>query len=161
MRAERGFTLAELVIVMVLVGILASVAIPKIFDTGGFAARGARDFVAAALRDAQRAAIASRRNVCVALAGATVAITYATASGAGQACSAGNLLAHPANGLPYADPSNALPGGATLAGSTSVVFDATGAPASAPGVRLATALSISVNGYAAAISVEPESGFVH
>ncbi|MGZ8260708.1 MAG: pilus assembly FimT family protein [Caldimonas sp.] len=161
MRAERGFTLAELVIVMVLVGVLATVAIPKLFDTGGFASRGARDFVAGALRDAQRAAIASRRNVCVALAGSTVAITYASASGAGQACNAGNLLAHPANGLSYADPGNALPGGATLAGSASVVFDATGAPASAPGVPLAAALSISVNGHAQAIAIEPESGFVH
>jgi len=161
MRAERGFTFAELVIVMVLVGILAAVAIPRLFGTSGFAARGATDLVASALRDAQRAAIASRRNVCVALARATVAITYATASGASQTCAAGNLLAHPANGLPYADPSNALPGGATLAGSGSVVFDATGAPASAPGVPLATALTITVNGYASAITVEPQSGFVH
>jgi MSHA pilin protein MshC len=161
MRSQRGFTLAELVIVMVLVGVLASVAIPRMFDTGGFAARGGRDFVASALRDAQRAAIASRRNVCVAMAGSTLAITYASASGATQPCAAGNLLAHPANGRPYADASNALPGGATLAAAASLVFDATGRPLSAPAAPLAGVLSISVNGYAVPIAIEPESGFVH
>ena len=161
MQTERGFTLAELVIVMVVVGVLATVAIPRLVDSGGFAARGARDFVASALRDAQRAAIASRRNVCVALSGSTVAITYAGTSGAAQACAAGNLLAHPANGRAYADAANALPGGATLAAATSLVFDAAGRPLSAPATPLAGALSISVNGYAVPITIEPESGFVH
>lgn len=161
MSGERGFTLMELVIVMVITGVLAVVAVPKLFDKSEFAARGGRDFIGSTLRYAQKSAVAMRRNVCISVTGSALAATYASATGSGQSCVAGNALVNPANGLAYADPANALPGGATVAGSASLVFDATGRPLSAPATPLASALTITVNGYALPVTIEPETGLVH
>lgn len=49
---QRGFTLIELVVVIVLVGILAAVAIPKFVDLKGDAALAASNGVAGALASA-------------------------------------------------------------------------------------------------------------
>ncbi len=161
MNAQRGFTIAELVIVMVIVGVLSAVAVPRLFDKNEFAARGGRDFLASGLRYAQKSAIALRRNVCVAVAGSTVAATIAAAPGSDQPCNAGTPLLHPANNLSYADPANALPGGASVAANASVVFDALGRPLAAPASPLAATMTIAVVGYAVPVTIEPETGLVH
>lgn len=161
MRTQGGYTLAELVIVLVLTGILAAVAVPRMFDMQQFSARGTRDFVGSALRHAQKAAVAMRRNVCVSLAATQLSITYASAAGVDQACAAGNTLVSPGNGLPYADASNALPTQAPVATPASVIFDAQGRPLSAPSVPLSSALSISVTGHATPLVIEPGTGLVH
>jgi MSHA pilin protein MshC len=159
MRTQRGFTLAELIIVMVLTGVLAAVAIPRMVDKSGFAARGARDFVASSLRYAQKSAIAMRRNVCVNVGTGSLSVTHASAAGSTQACAAGNTVPNPATGVafdakPYAE-------GATVAAAASVVFDALGRPMSAALVPLSTAQTITVNGYATAVTIEPDTGYVH
>jgi MSHA pilin protein MshC len=161
MNAQRGFTIAELVIVMVIVGVLSAVAVPRLFDQSEFAARGGRDFLASGLRYAQKSAIAMRRNVCVDIAGSTVAATIAAAPGSDQPCSSGAALAHPANNLAFADPANALPGGAVVTANASLVFDALGRPLSAPAAPLAGALAIAVAGYPVPVTIEPETGLVH
>lgn len=159
MRSQAGFTLAELVTVMIVMGILAAYAVPRMIDINQFSARGTRDFVGAALRYSQKSAIAMRRNVCVNLGATQLTITYATAAGANQACSA-NQLPNPGNGRAYSDSSNALPTGATVSTPTSVIFDAEGRPLSAPAVPRTTALTISVTGHATPLTIEPETGVV-
>ena len=149
MTRQRGFTLAELVVVLMLTGILAAVAIPRLFNQGEFAARGARDIVASGLRYAQKSAIAMRRNVCVAVGATALSVSYATASGSGQACTA--TLNDPATGQPFA--SAVYPGSATVSTPTSVTFDALGRPSAAA--------SITVNSYATPITVEADTGYVH
>jgi MSHA pilin protein MshC len=161
MNAQRGFTIAELVIVMVIVGVLSAVALPRVFDQSEFAARGGRDFLASGLRYAQKSAIALRRSVCVDVAGSTVAATIAAAPGADQSCNAGAALAHPANGLSFADPANALPGGAAVTAAASVIFDSAGRPLGAPSAPLAGAMTIVVAGHPVPVSIEPETGLVH
>jgi len=160
MRTQRGFTMAELVIVLVVVGILATVAVPRMFDMDQFSARGTRDFVGASLRYAQKSAIAMRRNVCVAVTATQVNVTYASVSGAAQPCPAGNLLNNPGNGLPYGDASNALPTKGPVATPASLIFDAQGRPLSAPSVPMNSALTILVTGNATPLTIEPETGTV-
>jgi MSHA pilin protein MshC len=149
MHRQRGFTLAELVIVMVLVGVLAVVAIPRLFQKSEFAARGARDHVASGLRYAQKSAVAMRRNVCVAVGATSLAMTYASAAGRTQPCAAGNTIANPATGQPFDSTSYE---DATVATPTTVVFDALGRPSAAA--------SISVNLHATPITIEAETGLV-
>lgn len=147
---QRGFTLAELVIVLMLVGVLAVVAMPRLLHQSGFAARGAHDFVASGLRYAQKSAIAMRRNVCVAVGATSLGVTYASAAGSAQPCAGTNTIANPATGLPFA--STAYQEGATVATPANVVFDALGRPSSA--------VSITVDLYATPITIEAETGLV-
>ena len=64
MRQACGFTLVELVTIMILVGILAAVAFPRM-DTSAYHATRFHDQTVAALRFAQKAAVSHRRSVQV------------------------------------------------------------------------------------------------
>jgi len=66
-RRARGFTLIELVMVIVILGVLAVYAAPRMFSSGDFNARGFHDETLGLLRYAQKTAIAQRSTVCIAL----------------------------------------------------------------------------------------------
>ena len=76
----------ELVTVMLVVGILAVVALPRFADQSDFQARGFQDETRALLRYAQKSAIAQRRNVCVTLGGAGVTLTIDSNTPADGTC---------------------------------------------------------------------------
>lgn len=104
---QRGFTLVELIMAMVIAGILAVVVAPRMFDADVFKSRGFADQVQATLRYAQKAAIAQRRNVCVTMTASTIKLMIATAPGTASSCTANlalpggssNSLSSPAAGI--------------------------------------------------------------
>lgn len=84
MRRAAGFTLVELIATMMLIGILAAVAFPRM-DIGIYRELVFRDQVLSALRFAQKTASSHRRLVCVAFTASSVSLRMATANGA-SAC---------------------------------------------------------------------------
>ncbi len=89
---QRGFTLTELITVMVIVGILAAVVMPRFFERNVFDSRAFHDQVVSTLRYAQKAAIAQHRFVCVAFTANSVDLTYGDNS---NCAVAGGALASP------------------------------------------------------------------
>lgn len=96
-RRARGFTLVELIAVMVVIGILAVATLPRFFDRNVFEARGFFDETRALLRYAQKTAVAQRRTVCVAFAAGGVALTIADAAGS-NVCNTPLALPNPPRG---------------------------------------------------------------
>ena len=143
----------ELVVAIVLLGILAAVVVPRVGGGSGFDERGLRDQTQAALRYAQKSAIAARRTACAIFSTAAtphrVSLRIASAFGAAD-CSTGSALL-----LPDGASVVVASGGATFsAAPASIVFDANG--------RAAVA-TVSVKNLSATldIRVEAETGYVH
>jgi MSHA pilin protein MshC len=138
----------ELVVVLILVGILAVVAIPRLVGIGSYDTLGFYDRVASGLRYAQKQAIAKRRVVCVNFGAASVTFTFEPTAGLG--CTTN--LAGPSGQSPY----TVVPQGSGIAFTstpTNFSFDALGRPS--------TGQTISITGDGTrTLSVEPETGYV-
>lgn len=162
---QRGFTLIELIMVMVMLGVLAVFAAPRIFNSDDFYARGFHDETLGLLRYAQKTAIAQRRTVCVVFAAtvpATATLTIASAP-ASYTCNTSST-----------GPNKSCPGGPT--GPTACIiartvvaysgtptnfnFDGLGQPVNASGAPVATQI-IQVSNAAKSITVEAATGYVH
>ena len=155
---QRAFTLAELVTVMILVGILAVVAIPRFADRDAFAAAGFVDQATAALKHARKSAVAMRRNVCVALSGAnTLTFSYNPSPEDGFSCGA-SALPLPLPGS--SDHRLKAPSGVALAfvpaAPTTFAFNGLGQPSA--GVSVSVKGS---DGSSASVVIEDGSGYVH
>lgn len=157
---QRGFTLIELIMVMVVVGILALVVAPRFLDANVFKSRGFADQVQASLRYAQKEAIAQHRNVCVAMTASKISLTIANASGAASAC--GPSLAFPAGGNSITAPSAAITITLAPAAPATFNFDSLGKPWDVLGTTPSTVQkSITISGATNIIYVEAETGYVH
>ena len=66
---ESGFTLVELIVVLLVLAIVSAYALPRFFDLDDYRARGDYDEVAGAVRYAQKLAVASGCEVQVDLSG--------------------------------------------------------------------------------------------
>lgn len=146
-RRTCGFTLVELIMTMVIVGILAAVVAPRFFDNNVFQSRGFADQVQASLRYAQKVAIAQRRFVCVAFTANSVTLTV----GATAAC--GTALQSPTGDAAYVIIAPA--GVAFAAVPAGFSFDALGAPS------FGAPVAINIAGAANPITVEAGTGYVH
>lgn len=127
----RGFTLAELVMVLVITAILAVAAIPFLSSRLTFDTRSFTDQVRAALQYAQSVAVAHRRNVCATITANSLALTQAASAGSAVACT-----------VPLIDPSSgssfvlSTPGGVSFPTPVTITFDALGQAAIAATVTI-------------------------
>jgi MSHA pilin protein MshC len=148
---QLGFTMIELIMVMVLVGVVAVFVVPRINDSD-FNARGFHDGTLAFLRYAQKTAIAQRRTVCVAFTADSATLTIASAANTN---SCDTNLAGPSGETP-----GRIAAGAGIAYQTvpgPFFFTALGQPS------LPLALQVTQAGtpIGVAITVEAETGYVH
>jgi MSHA pilin protein MshC len=151
---QAGFTLVELVMVIVLLGILAVYAVPRILNSGDFYARGFHDQSMAYLRYAQKTAIAQRRTVCVTLSSNAISLRIANTAGSNTCSSA---LAGPAGeaGL------SARSGVAFSGTPNSFNFDALGQPVNNTTGAVGATQTLQVANVSRSITIETVTGYVH
>lgn len=144
-KLQRGFTLIELIMVIVIMGVLAAFAAPRIFNTDDFTQRGFHDETMSLLRYAQKTAIAQRRTVCVALIATGVTLTMDTGATPDGVCDA--ALAPP-------NPPRGGTGLAATPAPSPLMFTGLG------NTNQAVALVITISN-ANPITVEADTGYVH
>lgn len=81
---QGGFTLTELILVIVFLGVLSAVVLPKWFNRESFVERGYFDEVLQATRYAQKMAVVSNCNVAFNLDGSGASIQIQSTSGHGH-----------------------------------------------------------------------------
>ena len=158
--AARGFTLIELIITIVLLGILAVVAAPRIFNNTDFYARGFHDETMALLRYAQKTAVAQRRTVCV---------TFTVASVSTASLRTASAAAIPACDVDLVGPRGDMPGKVTSRSGvnysatppSTLSFDGLGQPLDSSGAPTTAARTITVSGSGRVITIEAFTGYVH
>lgn len=136
-----GFTLVELVMVIVIVGVLALVVAPRALDLTAWRLRAYGDELQAQMLAMQRLALAQRRPVTATITGSGVDFAYTAG---------GTLLALPC-------PATASPCIAE-GGSRSATFNAANSGAATTSTGAALVLTIASGGSSQVFRLEPQTG---
>jgi len=150
-RRSSGYSLIELVTVLVILGILAGIAGPHFFNQTTFTQRGYADEVAAALRFAQKAAVATD---CPARLNLTTSgYTVQQQAASGNSCNLNDTTwSMTVVGLDGSAVTGTAPSGISASPTGLYVFAGSGAISSAP----AYSLTVGVN----TITIDPLTGLV-
>ncbi|MCK5647958.1 MAG: GspH/FimT family pseudopilin [Gammaproteobacteria bacterium] len=139
---NRGFTLLELIIVIVILGILSVVGAAKFFNQSSFESTQYHQQILSAFRYAQKIAVASQDDVTICLTSNSYTLYYSSG-----ACS-GTILKHPSGQGNY------------TASGTSAISPAANYTYNSQGAASSTgAYSFSVGGHN--ISIVAATGYVH
>jgi MSHA pilin protein MshC len=154
-KKNTGFTLVELIMVMVLVGIMAAVALPKMSNVMSTQSPGYRDQMMASINYARKIAVSQRRHVCVSITSTAVTLTADPALPVNHTNgNCPNSLALPLGGNVVTAPKNV-----TASPAVAIDFDAQGRPVTgAPATITITDASTSQT---PTLTIEAESGYVH
>jgi len=171
LRFQHGFTMVELVIVIVLVGILSALAITRFFDRSVYDTEAASEQLRSILRYGQKIAIAQHRNVFVILGPNSAALCFDNQAN----CTAANQVPAPSGQNSDTAATRAACNARTwmcegrpnnVAGSanrniTSFGFNALGQPFDINATTFGgLTVTLSGNGNTRSVSVAPETGYV-
>lgn len=152
-KAQQGFTLVELVVTLVVLGILAATAMPRFFGASAFEAMGFADASSAAARYAQKLAMNSGCDTRFYLTNTGYSLWQRADS-----CTSGAFTRVVAK--PGGDTWSQAAPGSIHVGSLDVYFDAQGRPHQTDnGNLLVIAATYTVD--ARVVQIEPVTGLVH
>jgi MSHA pilin protein MshC len=148
---KNGFTLIELIMVMVLVGILAAYAIPNL-NLDGFRSQGFEQQAMAAIRYGQKKAIGTGCDFNVSIAATGCTIQWNNTPGGIGCLATATPVVNTASGLEnFCDGSSP---NSTTDLTTTIRFNNIGRPT-------AIARDLSINLGSTTINIEPETGFAY
>lgn len=160
MQHSNGFTLVELIAVLVITGIIASIAAPRFIGVDAFDARGSYSTLVSALRYAQKTAIAQRTTVCADVNTSTklVVLTYRSSSSADCSASTAGAVIDPATQLAY---SKTLSKNIIITATTNPLgFDGLGRPVPNAVATFTVKNAVDSTESLRTITVEAETGYV-
>ena len=174
MAQQPGFTLVELIAVIIIVGILGAVASSRFFGGASFDSVAYANQTSALLRYAQKLAVAQNRNVHVRLNGNGIALCYdPSCPPAGQVLAPGGTNSASATTLGACAGSRtwaceAPPAQVRITPTVSFYFDALGKPFAAADISPTPVstfntlpVTITAGSLVRTITVEMETGYVH
>jgi MSHA pilin protein MshC len=152
MQREHGFTIVELVAVMVITGIIAAIAAPRFIGVDAFDARGSYGTLVSALRYAQKTAIAQRRNIFVNVNTTTRVVCL------GYTNNCSSAVIDPSTQAAY---SKTLSNNVTIGASTSPIgFDGLGRPIPNATATFTIQNAVVPGESTRTITIEAETGYV-
>ena len=162
--SDAGFTLIEMVTVMIVVGILAVVVLPRFANLNDFETVGAADQLDTLIHYARETAVAQRRTVYLDFATKPPLLCPSTSTpvcGAVANCGSTAAISLPAS---YHQAKTSVTVTDNLATAGQICFDALGRPYDSSGL-LTTTKTVSVEDQTGAtvktLTVENETGYVH